>query len=118
MADRPTKYLDAVKARHEKPKMSGDPVKDEKTVAPVKELERGELPQGGTYALWRVEKPVGSTAPYPDIFSGVCITRRKDDEFMIITRIQAAPDDEKAWWPVLVEACKATAIDAAQVPAP
>lgn len=118
LADKPAKYLDAIKARHEKPKMSGDPVKDENTVAPVKSLERGELPQGGMFELLRVEKPVGSTDPYPDVFVGTCITRRKDDEFMVVTRIQAAPDDEKTWWPVLVEACKATTIDAAQVPAP
>lgn len=107
------KLLDAIKAKHVKPKMSGDPVKDENTVAPVKELERGDLPQGGSYLLLRVEKPVGSTDPYPDMFAGTCITRRPTDEFMVITTIRAEPEAENTWWPVLVDACKATAIDPA-----
>ena len=78
----------------------------------------GELPQGGHYILLRVEKTVGSTDPYPDLFVGACITRRKDDEFFVRTDVRAAPDDEKKWWPVLVEACKSTTIDAATPSAP
>jgi hypothetical protein len=110
-------YLDAVKANRIKPKMSGDPVKDEATVAPVTELERGELPQGGMFLLLRVEKPVGSTDPYPDMFDGTCVTRRKDDDFMVVTKITGAPDDEKVWWPLLVHACKATTVESV-IPAP
>jgi hypothetical protein len=102
--------LDAVIAHHTKPNMSGDPAKDAVTVAQVKVLERGDLPQGGGYVLLRVEKPVGSTDPYPDMFAGTCVTRRPKDELMVLTKIQAAPDDEKVWWPVLVAACKATTI--------
>ena len=104
------RYLDAVLAHHIKPNMSGDPAKDAVTEAQVKVLERGDLPQGGGYILMRVEKPKGSTDPYPDMFAGTCATRRPKDELMVVTRIQAAPDDEKVWWPVLVAACKATTI--------
>jgi hypothetical protein len=118
LTERVPKLLDAIKAKHIKPKMSGDPVKDENTLAPVKELERGDLPQGGSFLLLRVEKPVGSTDPYPDMFAGVCITRRPTDELMVITNIRAEPEAEKTWWPVLVDACKATTIDPATPAAP
>lgn len=105
------RYLDGVIAHHKKPNMSGDPAKDAVTEARVKELERGTLPQGGAYVLARVEKPLTALKdPYPDIFSGVCVTRGPNDEFMIVTRIAGAPDDEHTWWPVLVEACKATKV--------
>lgn len=118
LANKPASYLEAIKAHHIKPKMSGDPAKDEITVAPVTELEHGDLPQGGKFALLRVEKPVGSKDDYPDLFVGNCITRRPDDGFMVVTRVTAAPADEKTWWPVLVEACKATTIDAATPASP
>ena len=118
LANKPDAYLAAIKAHHIKPKMSGDAAKDEVTVAPVKELEHGDLPQGGKYALLRVEKPVGSKDDYPDLFVGNCITRRPDDGFMVVTRVAAAPDDENTWWPLLVEACKATTIDAATPASP
>ncbi|MCB9565493.1 MAG: hypothetical protein H6708_34330 [Kofleriaceae bacterium] len=113
LADRPRSYLEAVRAHHVKPRMSGDPATDEATVAPVTDLDQGELPQGGRFALLRVEKPVGTTEDYPDLFVGTCVTRRPDDEFMVVTRVAAAPDDAQTWWPVLVAACKATTIDAA-----
>ena len=109
----PESTLEAVRAHHVKPRMSGDPATDEATVAPVTDLDQGELPQGGRFALLRVEKPVGTTEDYPDLFVGTCVTRRPDDEFMVVTRVAAAPDDAQTWWPVLVAACKATTIDAA-----
>lgn len=113
LADRPDKYLEAIKAKRIKPRMTGDAAKDEATVAPVQELEHGDLPQGGKYALLRVEKPVGTKDDYPDLFVGTCVTRRPEDGFFVVTKIAAAPADEKTWWPVLVAACKATTIDPA-----
>ena len=69
-------------------------------------LEDTPLPDGRAIAA-RVTRPAGFTEyPHLDRFTVTCVRHRPGDEFYLDATAQAPLDEEKALWPLLLEACK------------
>ena len=77
----------------------------------VEVLEKGELPQGGSFIAVAVRIPQGPTVdgPYRNENAALCLHHRAEDDVYVSTSLRvnmAGP--EAGGWSTLLEGCKAT----------
>lgn len=103
------KLVNDAKASAARPNLNtGDPKLDAMRMD-VTVLEEGKLPGSGPFVALRVTRGAGWEGPNLDQLLAVCAVAGAD--YVVITQARIGLVDEKPLWPLLVESCKATAIE-------